>query len=324
MKIQFSLLLLVLVILSACGGEKEAQSAQEKAKESITSTEIPLDSTLHVNEVVGIARIEPNGKIVSVNAETTGFVTEVKFKENSVVQRGEVLVLLESAIESAQLRQAQSRIKTQEASINSAKANLESLKVKLANAQNTYNRYLKLLQGNAATQQEVDERRYTVEDLQKQLDAQQANIQQQVARLEEIRADINLSQTQLGKKMLRAPLSGTFLSCNVKPGNYIGTETVLGDFAREGAYLAVGEIDELFALRVKNGNKAYIRSQGENQILATGTVVFTGSYLKQKSLFSDRADNLEDRRVREVHVQLDDNSKVLIGSRVECVIKLDN
>lgn len=324
MKIQFSLLLLALVTISACGGEKEAQSVQEKAKEPLTSTEIPLDSTLHVKEVVGIARIEPNGKIVSVNAETTGFVTEVKFKENSVVQRGEVLVVLESAIESAQLRQAQSRIKTQEASINSAKANLESLKVKLANAQNTYNRYLKLLQGNAATQQEVDERRYNVEDLQKQLDAQQANIQQQVARLEEIRADINLSQTQLGKKMLRAPLSGTFLSCNVKPGNYIGTETVLGDFAREGAYLAVGEIDELFALRVKNGNKAYIRSQGENQVLATGTVVFTGSYLKQKSLFSDRADNLEDRRVREVHVQLDDNSKVLIGSRVECVIKLDN
>lgn len=315
---------MVLVILSACGGEKEAASAQGKAQEPLTSTEIPLDSTLHVNEVVGIARIEPNGKIVSVNAETTGFVTEVKFKENSLVQRGEVLVVLESAIESAQLRQAQSRIKAQEASINSAKANLESLKVKLANAQNTYNRYLKLLQGNAATQQEVDERRYTVEDLQKQLEAQQATIQQQLARLEEIRADINLSQTQLGKKMLRAPLSGTFLSCNVKPGNYIGTETVLGDFAREGAYLAVGEIDELFALRVKNGNKAYIRSQGENQVLATGTVVFTGSYLKQKSLFSDRADNLEDRRVREVHVQLDDNSKVLIGSRVECVIKLDH
>lgn len=318
------MLLLLLGMLSACGGEKEAQSALEKAKEPLTSTEIPLDSTLHVNEVVGIARIEPNGKIVSVNAETTGFVTEVKFKENSAVQRGEVLVVLESALESAQLRQVQSRIKTQEASIHSAKANLESLKVKLANAQNAYNRYLKLLQGNAATQQEVDDRRYNVEDLHKQIEAQEANIQQQVARLGEIRADINLSQTQLGKKTLRAPLSGTFLSCNVKPGNYISTETVLGDFAQAGAYLAVGEIDELFAMRVKNGNKAYIRTQGESQVLATGTVVFTGSYLKQKSLFSDRADNLEDRRVREVHVQLDDNSKILIGSRVECVIKLDN
>lgn len=321
MKTQCSFLLLVLSLISACGGEKEAQS---KAEEPLTSTEIPLDSTLRVKEVVGIARIEPHGKIVSINAEATGFVKEIRFEENSVVQQGQVLVVLESAIETAQLRQTQSRIKTQQASISAAKANLESLKVKLANAQNTYQRNLKLLEGNAATQQNVDDSRYNLEDLQKQLVAQDANIQQQEARLEELRADINLSQTQLGKKTLRAPLSGTFLSCNVKPGNYISTETVLGDFAQAGPYLAIGEIDELFAMRVKNGDKAFIRSQGDNQVLARGTVVFTGSYLKQKSLFSDRADNLEDRRVREIQVQLDDNSKVLIGSRVECVIKLDN
>lgn len=323
MKTQFSFFLLLLGLLSACGGEKAAQSQKNEAAEPLTSTEIPADSTLKVKEVVGIARIEPYGKIISINAETAGFVKEVKFEENSSVQRGQVLVVLEAALENAQLRQVQSRIKTQQASISAAKANLESLKVKLANAQNTYNRNLKLLQGNAGTQQNVDESRFNVEDLQKQISAQEANIQQQEARLEELRTDIGLSQTELGKKMLRAPLSGTFLSCNIKPGNYISTATVLGDFAQAGPYLAVGEIDELFALRVKNGNKAYIRAQGSDQILASGTVVFTGSYLKQKSLFSDRADNLEDRRVREVHVQLDDNSKVLIGSRVECVIELD-
>jgi len=322
MKIQVLSLSVILATLSACGGEKPGP--QEAAKEPLTSTEIPLDSTLAVKEVVGIARIEPDGKIISINAETAGFVQSVRFEENSTVKQGDVLVVLESAVENAQLRQTQSRIKTQQASISAARANLESLKVKLANAQNTYERNLKLLQGNAATQQNVDDSRFTVDDLQKQLTAQNANIQQQEARLEELHADINLSQTELGKKMLRAPLSGTFLSCNVKPGNYISTATVLGDFAKAGPYLAVGEIDELFALRVKNGNKAYIRAQGSTKVLARGTVVFTGSYLKQKSLFSDRADNLEDRRVREVQVRLDDNSKVLIGSRVECVIQLDN
>lgn len=322
MKTQVPFLCVALAIFSACGGEKP--SPEDEVKEPLTSTEIPLDSTLRVKEVVGIARIEPLGKIISINAETAGFVQSVRFEENSMVKQGDVLVILESAIENAQLRQAQSRIKTQQASISAAKANLESLKVKLANAQNTYERNLKLLQGNAATQQNVDDSRYSVEDLQKQLLAQEASILQQEARLEELRADIGLSQTELGKKMLRAPLNGTFLSCNVKPGNYISTATTLGDFAQAGPYLAVGEIDELFAQRVKTGDKAYIRLQGSSQVLSRGTVVFTGSYLKQKSLFSDRADNLEDRRVREVQVQLDDNSKVLIGTRVECVIELDN
>jgi multidrug efflux pump subunit AcrA (membrane-fusion protein) len=318
------LLWIALGLLSSCGGKKEASSAEAAAAEPLSSTEIPLDSTLKVKEVIGIARIEPVGKIIQINAETAGFVKEVRFEENSMVKKGEVLVVLESAIENAQLRQAQSRIKTQQAVIASARANLESLQVKLANAQNTYTRDLKLLQGNAATQQSVDDSRFAVEDLQKQLAAQAASIQQQEARLEELRADIGLNETQVGKKNLRAPLTGTFLSCAIKPGNFISTETVLGDFAQEGPYIAIGEVDELFALRVKNGNKAYIRPQGERTILARGTVVFTGPYLKQKSLFSDRADNLEDRRVREVHVQLANNSKVLIGGRVECVIELEN
>jgi hypothetical protein len=51
-------------------------------------------------------------------------------------------------------------------------------------------------------------------------------------------------------------------------------------------------------------------------------VIFTSPYLKKKSLFADKADNLEDRRVREVRVELSPKSQVLIGSRLECVIEL--
>ena len=160
--------LAVLVSLWSCGGGKTTEETQS---EPLTSTEVPLDSTMNVKEVVVIARIEPSGKIISINAETAGFVKEVLFAENQAVKKGEVLVVLESAIETAQLRQTQSRIKTQQAAIDAAKANLESLKVKLANAQNTYTRNLKLQDGNAATQQSVDDSRFDVEDHQKQLAA---------------------------------------------------------------------------------------------------------------------------------------------------------
>jgi multidrug resistance efflux pump len=320
MKPSTLIVLLLALTFWNCGGKKSAES--DPTAQKTGDDKVVIDTNMNVKEVIGIARIEPSGEIVTINAESAGFVKEVRFVENQPVKQGDVLVQLTADVEQSQLHQAQSRIKTQQAAISAVQATLASLEVKLANAQNTYNRNLKLLQGNAATQQSVDDNRFAVEDWQKQIAAQQANIAQQQARLEELRADIGLSQTQLTKKTLRSPMSGSFLSCNVKPGNFISSETALGDFARSGPYLALTEVDELYALRIQLGQKAFLRPQGTKEVLATGKVVFVGSYLKKKSLFSDSANNLEDRRVREVKVQLDDNSKVLIGSRVECVIEL--
>jgi hypothetical protein len=54
--------------------------------------------------------------------------------------------------------------------------------------------------------------------------------------------------------------------------------------------------------------------------LTTGTVYLLSPYLSKKSLFSDGAANMEDRRVREVRILLDNGNRVIIGNRVECVI----
>ena len=74
--------------------------------------------------------------------------------------------------------------------------------------------------------------------------------------------------------------------------------------------------------KAKNGQKVKINMQGTSNTLSTGTVVFCSPFLSKKSIFNDRADNLEDRRVREVHVRIDQPKAVLIGSRVECIISL--
>ena len=52
MKAQFSFFLLLLGLLSACGGEKADQSPKNEVAEPLTSTEIPADSTFKVKEVV--------------------------------------------------------------------------------------------------------------------------------------------------------------------------------------------------------------------------------------------------------------------------------
>jgi hypothetical protein len=112
------------------------------------------------------------------------------------------------------------------------------------------------------------------------------------------------------------------LNWDVKIGQAIAAGTKLGDFAPAGNLIAITEIDELYALKVKTGQKVSINLQGTNDKLSNGTVIYCAPYLSKKSIFSDRADNLEDRRVREVHVRVANPNAVLIGSRVECIISL--
>lgn len=312
------ILLLVPIFWQSCSDNK-AQPGTAAADEDAVKPDTPLV----IREIVGIARIEPPEKIITINTETPGYVREINYKENQPIQKGEVLLILDSDVEQAQLRQAKSGLQTQRAAIKSAQATLEALQVQLANAKNTYQRNQRLASGKALTDQELDDSRFAVENLEKQMVAQEAVITQQQNRLQELEAEVNYYQTLLSDRTIRAPLSGMFLSSNVKPGNYITTSTSLGDFAVDGPYQAITEVDELFATKVKLGQSAYIRLQGSSEKLASGKVVYMAPYLKQKSLFSDSPDNLEDRRVREVRVELDSKENILIGSRVECVIQIE-
>lgn len=311
------LLFIIASFFASCGGNSDATTEPENPNE------IKPDTPVVVREIVGIARIEPPEKIITLNAESGGYVREVRFQENQLVKKGDILIVLDGEVEQAQLQQARSKIQSQKDAITAAKATLESLKVKLANARNTYDRNQRLAKGNAATQQQVDDSRFNVEDIEKQIVAQQASIAEQQSRSKEIEADIHYYQTLSARRVIRAPLTGVFLSSDIKPGTYISTETALGEFAMEGPYQAITEVDELFANKVQIGQNAYIRPQGSAEQLATGKVVYVAPFLSKKSLFSDSPDNLEDRRVREARVQLNANDKVLIGSRVECVIKIE-
>ncbi|MDX1939145.1 MAG: efflux RND transporter periplasmic adaptor subunit [Saprospiraceae bacterium] len=312
------LLFIIASFFASCGGNSDATTETENP------AEIKPDTPVVVREIVGIARIEPPEKIITLNAESGGYVREVRFQENQLVKKGDILIVLDGEVEQAQLQQARSKVQSQKDAITAAKATLESLKVKLANARNTYDRNQRLAKGNAATQQQVDDSRFNVEDIEKQIVAQQASIAEQQSRSKEIEADIEYYQTLSARRVIRAPLTGIFLSSNIKPGTYISTETALGEFAMEGPYQAITEVDELFANKVQIGQNAYIRPQGSSEQLATGKVVYVAPFLSKKSLFSDSPDNLEDRRVREARVQLNANDKVLIGSRVECVILMNN
>ena len=261
-----------------------------------------------------------NEKIISLYSRTSGTVSEVFHDLGDTVKKGEILAVLNSQVEEAQLAQAQSKLGTQSAVINNSNAQLSSLSVKAKNADENYQRNEALLKSGGVTQQDLDNSRFAAKSTIKDVDAAKASVEQAVSRIKELKADVAYAEAILEQKKIRAPYDGTILSFDVKVGKSITSNQSLGDFAPAGHLIAVTEVDELYAQKVKAGMTAYIRPQGKSDTLAVGKVYLLSPYLNKKSLFSDAATNMEDRRVREVRILLNDGGKVLIGSRVDCVI----
>jgi multidrug efflux pump subunit AcrA (membrane-fusion protein) len=274
-------------------------------------------------ELVGIAVVEPADRITPLSAPTAGLVKRIDVAVGQAVKRGQPLLVMDDAVESVQLRQANVKISTQQEAIETARQNGQTLRVQLQKAEADLARNQTLFAGNALTRRELDDSQYQVASLNQQIRASQAQIRQAEGQIRALRADIQYAGTVAGLKTVKAPTDGTLLSLDAHVGQYLGGNQSLGDFAPAGPLVAVTEIDELFALNVKVGQRAYLRPQGSNQRLSTGTVVLTSPYLRRKSLFSDNAANLEDRRVREVRVRIDNPDKVLIGARVECIILMN-
>lgn len=305
--------------LAACGSEAE-KSAEGQAA---ATDSVGMAAAAAVRQVVGIAIVEPSARIVRLTPEQSGYIREVKVNIGDKVSKNQVLVVLDAEVERAQVGQASAKAATQNEAIAAARENLRLLEVKLGKARADLARNEALFAGNALTQQQLDDSRALTADLSQQLRVQEAALREQQRRLGEAQADVGYFQTLADQKVVRSPINGAVLSLDARVGEYLSAQTAIGEFAPEGPVMALTEIDEMFADRVRVGQRAFVRAQGSREVITTGTVVLASPYLRKKSLFADKAGDLEDRRVREVRVQLDQPEKVLLGARVECVIEIE-
>jgi HlyD family secretion protein len=305
------------LMLFSCGNDK-------KEKAVALADSLAKVSPLTVDKVMGIAIIEPSDQIASLASESNGLIEKIEVKAGESITKGQVILRLNNDLENAQIQQAQSKIASQKQAITAAEASLSQLRTQLDKSNRDLSRDQGLYDGKALTKDALDNSKYAVDNIEKQIATQKVAIEQQKVKISEINADINYYKTLLQKKVVIAPQSGVLLSLNVHLGEFLASSQSIGDFAPTGPTIALTEIDELFASKIKVGQKAQIRNQGSEEVLATGTVILTSPYLRKKSLFSENSSNLEDRRVREVRVQIDDASKVILGARVECWIDTKN
>jgi multidrug resistance efflux pump len=310
---KYTLIYLIAILFCSCNKKEEAKPDQKAFAHEITSSAI-----------VGLGRIEPDEKLSSLATEVGGVVVAIHKKENDVIVKDDLIIELEHSVQDAKKAQIKSRMETQRVEINMAQLNLKEHKINVANKQIELERLKNLQEKGAETRQNVDNLETETKIFQTNLEQLQSKILIANSRLQEIKQELEVSNKELQQYLIKALDDGQIMTMNATIGAALSPNQSFADFIPKSKLVATCEIDELFADKVKKGQKAIIRQIGSNKTIGSGIVIFASSALKRKSIFSEKAGDQEDRRVREIKILLKNQTKYLINSRIECVIQTSN
>ncbi len=224
----------------------EAQTTEDSGKITEAAPNKPAPSvTARNNKVLDAAGYITARRIATVSAQTLGLITEVYVEEGMVVEKGQVLAELDSAIPQANLRFAQAQVRASETRVASIRANLEEAKRVLARRED-------LVKNEFSSVAQVTSAQASVASL-------EANLATAIADIEVSRVEAQRQQELLDDHTIRAPFAGVVTVKNAQTGEIVAPSSAGGGFTRTGICTIVDmasleievDVQESFIGRVK-------------------------------------------------------------------------
>ena len=276
-----------------------------------------------VTVAVGIGKIVPQGGVSKLASPVAGIVVEIAVATGDKVKSGDLLLTLDNTDASLALSEINSRLVTQQKSIQSAELMKEQGLTRLREKERKLNDARELFDAGAVTGENVRNLQNDY-DLEKQgQEKLQNDILLQESQLREIVSQKNMRSEELSRTSLRAPMDGIVLDVLPKKGEAVNRYETYMMLAPDAPLIVQAEIDEMFSNRLALGQSCEIRDAGNPQPVAQGKILSISPDLKKKSLFSDSGQDLQDRRVREIEISIDKDTNLLIDTKVECMIHLN-
>jgi HlyD family secretion protein len=226
-----------------------------------------------------ISALPTNGKVdpiewLPVRAERTGVLTKVLVSRGQQVTKGESLIELDTRVATAEVSKAQAAIqeaKTQQqvleqggrmAERQQADADLSRTKLDLEAARKNYQTLDRLVGKQAATRQELDAARQTVEQLQLRIQALEEHKKALVtgtdkeiarARLQEAESTAAIARTNLDLSIIRAPMDGTVYDFDLKQGSFVNAGDPIAKVGRLDRVRVTVYVDEPDLGKVRKG-----------------------------------------------------------------------
>lgn len=199
---------------------------------------------------------------VTLASKVSGFVREVKVLEGEPVNKGDLVI----AIDDTDTKAAIQSLVAEKEGINSQKA---SVMADFVYAKANFERYKRLKNEDAATQEEFDRAQARFEALKNQISSLEAASRRIDAQLEDAR-------NQLSYVSLTSPVNGWVVEKTVDTGTYVNPGIALVKIdARDSGFWFESDMDEAILSRIKPGDKVYlsIPSAGVNEAAKISQVV---------------------------------------------------
>ena len=167
----------------------------------------------------GNGRIE--AKLVDAVAKDALRVKEILVDEGDLVKPGDVLVRLDTATFDSQLNQAKLQVATAQERVASANFAVVRQKSLVDNAQLEFDRTRKLVDQNALSQREFDERNTSLQTSTAALAEAEAQLRTAKQEVEVAQANVTTIQTHIDDATLKSPVLGRVLYRLAEPGEML-------------------------------------------------------------------------------------------------------
>lgn len=309
------LLLLVFFSLYSCGNKKAEERAENIKEQGLSTPE-------NITIVSAIGKIEPEGGLIEMATEYGGIVTRLYKKEGDFVEVGEVIFELNTETEKADENILLKQIEMQQKKADADASTIKQYEVQLAEIESDLAVSQRLVKTGAETRQNVEIKKKDRDVTLANLNTARKNAATSAADIAVLKSQLEKSKRTATARTVRAERSGTLVIMNLKTGSSIAPLATFATLSPSENYIVHGEIDEMFASRVKVDDKVSIKIPGTNQVITQATISYLSPVLEDKSMFYEKAGEQADRRVRRFKAILKNNSGVLINQKVECIINL--
>lgn len=292
-KIVVVLLVVLMVAAIAHNVIKNKKVESQNKIQNVNVAEAKLDSLTTTVDYSGKLNSD---KDVSISPKTPGKVQALNVKVGSTVKAGDILFTLDSTSLQAQLQQQQASIQSAAANLDKTKSSgveqqivqqqqaLNTAQINYNDAENNYNREQSLYSAGAAPKQDLDNATTKLENAEASLSAAQQNLdltRQKVgpesvevaqAQVNQAQAGLKSIQSQIDDNVIKSPISGVVSAVNIHQGEITSGSQASVTIVDSSSIMAEVNVPDTMLSKIKVGQSIPVTIPSLSDKKLTGTV----------------------------------------------------